>query len=340
MNIDEVVERVKGLAGRIPNEESTKQHLILPILLALGWDVFNPDEVMPETHTEEGRPDYALMINGRTVAFLEAKGVKEKIFTGGRLNPRHARQLARYCFDRGIRLGILTNGIQWALINAFEDYKSVEERVVLAVDLMGQSTEEAVKRLRWLSKENILNYREIPAEYSGIPTRAPVVTASVSTLPGTRSSQDNRFRTLYVSARQLQSLPASAVPVGELLETDLRGYAPARLFVNVGGRWYEVTIARGENWPRVKIAWSSITAMVVRFLYERGVEDFPSVGKYLSREPLSVNTQYVARIGEWYLYAPEGGKQAVRVLHRIEKQAGVEIAVELARTGTLKPAPS
>ena len=56
-----VVERVKSTANKIPNEESTKQHLILPILMALGWDVFSPNEVMPEAHTEEGRPDYALM---------------------------------------------------------------------------------------------------------------------------------------------------------------------------------------------------------------------------------------------------------------------------------------
>lgn len=56
-----VVERVKSTANKIPNEESTKQHLILPILMALGWNVFSPNEVMPEAHTEEGRPDYALM---------------------------------------------------------------------------------------------------------------------------------------------------------------------------------------------------------------------------------------------------------------------------------------
>ena len=340
MDLSGVLERVKELAGRVSNEESTKQHLILPTLMALGWDVFNPDEVMPETHTEEGRPDYALMINGRTVAFLEAKGVKEKIFTGGRLNPRHARQLARYCFDRGIRLGILTNGIQWALINAFEDYKSVEERVVLAVDLMDQSTEEAAERLRWLSKGKITNYRNIPPEYSRVPTQVPARTISASTLLRTRPPQDHRFRTLYVSAREIPSLPASAIPVRELLGTDLRGYVPGRLFVNFDGKWYEVIITRGENWPRVKIAWSSVTAMVVRFLCDRRMCDLPEIGQFITRQYPQTHPEWYAKIDKWYLRGPGNGEQAVRVFHELERYLGIEIAVELSSTGALKSAPS
>lgn len=152
MDLSGVLERVKELAGRVSNEESTKQHIILPILQALGWDIFNPDEVEPELSTNEGRPDYTLRLDGEAVAFLEAKSTKVPIFKGGRIDPSHARQLTRYCFDQGVELGILTNGLQWALLKAFEPGKSVDERVILAVDLIGQSTENAAERLRWLSK--------------------------------------------------------------------------------------------------------------------------------------------------------------------------------------------
>ena len=37
----------KRVRVKIPNEESTKLHVILPTLKALGWDIFNPDELMP-----------------------------------------------------------------------------------------------------------------------------------------------------------------------------------------------------------------------------------------------------------------------------------------------------
>ncbi|WP_167899655.1 type I restriction endonuclease [Thermococcus sp. LS1] len=332
MDLLEIIERVKKISGKIPNEESTKQHLILPILMALGWDVFDPDEVMPETSTEEGRPDYAIMINGRIVAFLEAKSVKERIFRDGRINSKHARQLAGYCFDKGIRIGILTNGLQWALINAFEEYKPVDERIILAVDLMNQSTEEAIERLRWFSKEKITNYRDIPSEYSRIPTQVSVPVIQKPILQRLPSAQDHNFRTLYVSAREVQ-LPPSAVAVEELIGRDLRGYTPTAVFVQINGKWYRVEISHGKRWRGLKLTWSSITSVVVRFLLDMGVKDFPVIGKYLSKAP-TVSQKYwnaVAKIGNWYLYLPEDGNRAVAVFHELAKATGVNIALEVKR---------
>lgn len=332
MELTQTIERVKNLAGKVSNEEATKQHIILPILQALGWDIFDPDEVEPELSTGEGRPDYTLRLDGKPVVFLEAKSTKSLIFSGGKINMNHARQLTRYCFDRGVELGILTNGLQWALLKAFEPGKSVEERVILAVDLMSQETAEAVKRLRWLSKENILNYQNIPSEYARMPSLVLVRVASSSTPERAQSPPDYKFRTLYVSAREVP-LPPSAVLVEELLGKDLKGCVPIRLFVNFGGKWHEITIAHGVNWPRVKIAWSSITAMAVRFLHDNGVRDFPEIGKYLSKTPHvdSKHWNVIAKVEGWYLYAPEGGRQAVEALHRIESHTGVKIAVDLKR---------
>jgi len=147
------------------------------------------------------------------------------------------------------------------------------------------------------------------------------------------------FRTLYVSAREVSSLPASAIPVSQLLGVGLKGYLPTRLFINLDGKWYEVSVSRGENWPRLRIAWSSITAMAVRFLHDRGVRDFPYIGKYLSKEPPSMNTQYIAEIGEWYLHPPEGGKPAVEALHRIEKHTGILPSKSRGQVSGFKPSP-
>ena len=52
-----------------------------------------------------------------------------------------------------------------------------------------------------------------------------------------------------MSAREVSSLPASAIPVSQLLGVGLKGYLPTRLFINLDGKWYEVSVSRGENWP-------------------------------------------------------------------------------------------
>ena len=337
MNLAGVIERVRKLAGRVSNEESTKQHLILPVLGALGWDIFNPDEIEPELSTGEGRPDYTLRLDGKAVAFIEAKSTRVPIFKGGRIDPSHARQLTRYCFDRGVELGILTNGLQWALLKAFEPGKSINERVILAVDLMSQETAEAAERLRWLSRGNILNYMDIPLEYSRIPTQVPARTIPVPELQSSRSPAvssygDPKFRTLYVSAREVPSLPASAIQVRRLLGTGLKGYQPLGVFVKLNGKWYRVDIAYGENWRGLRLAWSSITAVVVRFLCDRGMCSFPEVGQFITRRYPQNHPEWYAKVGEWYLRGPGNGDQAVKVFYELEKHLGVEIALEITNT--------
>ena len=47
------------------NEIRTRAALIDPILKALGWDVSDPDLVMPESPMGSGRVDYALRADRR-----------------------------------------------------------------------------------------------------------------------------------------------------------------------------------------------------------------------------------------------------------------------------------
>lgn len=53
----------------IQSEESTKQSMILPFLSALGYDVFNPEEITPEKECEVNgkkgeKIDYAVSRDG------------------------------------------------------------------------------------------------------------------------------------------------------------------------------------------------------------------------------------------------------------------------------------
>lgn len=55
------------------DESATKQAVILRILKALGWDLFNIDEVYPEYSVGGKKVNYALRYNGRNKAFIEEK---------------------------------------------------------------------------------------------------------------------------------------------------------------------------------------------------------------------------------------------------------------------------
>jgi len=133
------------------NEEAVKQHLIGEIMTALGWDWNNPEEVRPEERTEDGRADYALLLDGEIVAFLEAKNLSVNVIK----RDEPLRQLARYCFSRGVRYGILTNGLKWVVVKAFAEGTSLRDRVLFTVDLESEPLERALIKLSLLEKGRI-----------------------------------------------------------------------------------------------------------------------------------------------------------------------------------------
>ena len=47
-NILQLVERIEKQKDAIQTEEATKNAFIMPMIVALGYDVFNPFEVVPE----------------------------------------------------------------------------------------------------------------------------------------------------------------------------------------------------------------------------------------------------------------------------------------------------
>lgn len=148
----EVMSRVSSHRGLyLRNEEAVKQHLIGEIMQALGWAWSNPEEVRPEERTEDGRADYALILNGEIVAFLEAKNLGVDVLR----RDEPLRQLAKYCFSRGVRYGILTNGAKWVVVKSFSEGTSLRDRVLFTVDLEEEPLERATLKLALLSKEHI-----------------------------------------------------------------------------------------------------------------------------------------------------------------------------------------
>ncbi len=141
------------------NEEAVKQHLIGHVFRTLGWEWDNPFEVRPEEKTEDGRADYALILDGNVFAYVEVKNLGVNIIKNG----KPLRQLGRYCFNTGVRYGILTNGAVWIVLKAFEEGSRISDRILLKVNLENEPLERSTLKLSLLSKDRISKIEKLSA---------------------------------------------------------------------------------------------------------------------------------------------------------------------------------
>ena len=105
----QLAERVSNLKEQILTEEATKNAFIMPFIQMLGYDVFNPLEVIPELDCDlvkkKGEKiDYAIMKDGEPIMLIECKHWKQALSL-------HDNQLKRYFVASKARFGVITNGI-------------------------------------------------------------------------------------------------------------------------------------------------------------------------------------------------------------------------------------
>ncbi|MEM7808509.1 MAG: type I restriction endonuclease [Planctomycetota bacterium] len=115
----DLIDAISRLSARLPQqlqmlttEEATKNALVMPVINALGYNVFDPSEFVPEFTADVGikkgeKVDYAIMIEGKPMILIECKMV------GTPLDSKHASQLYRYFHTTEARFGVLTNGIEF-----------------------------------------------------------------------------------------------------------------------------------------------------------------------------------------------------------------------------------
>jgi len=172
------VERIRTLAARAPDlrshcatEEATKTALVLPFIAALGYDVFDPTEVVPEFVADVGikkgeKIDYAIRRQGEVVLLVECKSC------GSNLAIEHASQLYRYFSVTKARIAVLTNGLVYHFFSDLDEPNKLDQRPFLILDLLALRDDvlaEASKMAKgafdleeMLSSANALKYqREI-----------------------------------------------------------------------------------------------------------------------------------------------------------------------------------
>lgn len=108
--LNEYVERAKSIISEAPQmgETNTKEMLVRRFIKVLGWQ-FLPSEIKLEypvrMASRKTKVDYALMLEGTPVVFVEAKGLDTT------LTNEHQEQITSYLHnEEGVEWGLLTNG--------------------------------------------------------------------------------------------------------------------------------------------------------------------------------------------------------------------------------------
>ncbi len=152
-------ERVHKLKDQIQTEEATKNAFIMPFLQALGYDVFNPLEVVPEFISDIGlkkgeKIDYAIFKDGNPTILIECK------HWGQNLNI-HDGQLLRYFHVSKAKFGLLTNGIVYRFYTDLVAPNKMDEKPFLEfniTDIKDNQIEELKKfHKSYFDVESIVN---------------------------------------------------------------------------------------------------------------------------------------------------------------------------------------
>lgn len=128
-----LADKIDRLKDQIETEESTKHAFVLPFINLLGYDTFNPLEVVPEFTADLGlkkgeKVDYAIFQDGQPIVIIECKNWKEK------MDP-HNSQLFRYFHVSKTRFALLTNGIEYRFYTDLENPNKMDEKPFLEFDI-------------------------------------------------------------------------------------------------------------------------------------------------------------------------------------------------------------
>lgn len=127
-------ERIEKNRSIIKTEEATKTAFIMPFIQLLGYDVFNPAEVVPEFTADVGikegeKVDYAIVLNGQPEILIECKMCDHE------LNAANESQLLRYFHASKAKFGVLTNGIVYKFYTDLAEPNKMDLKSFLTVDL-------------------------------------------------------------------------------------------------------------------------------------------------------------------------------------------------------------
>lgn len=133
LKLEQLHQRVDALKDQINTEEATKNAFVMPFIQILGYDIFNPTEVIPEficdIGTKKGeKVDYVIKKDNEPILIIECKHWKQNA-------DAHNSQLHRYYHVSKARFGVLTNGHIYNFYADLEKPNIMDEKPFFTLDL-------------------------------------------------------------------------------------------------------------------------------------------------------------------------------------------------------------
>ncbi len=135
------VDRLRQLADKaqvvrqqLLTEEAAKNALVMPFINLLGYDVFNPTEVIPEFISDVGikkgeKVDYAIVKDTKIIILIECKPINAD------LDKLTCSQLYRYFSVTDAKFAIFTNGVRYQIYTDLESPNRMDQRPFLDFDI-------------------------------------------------------------------------------------------------------------------------------------------------------------------------------------------------------------
>jgi hypothetical protein len=145
--------KVSLVSDNLQTEEATKNALVMPFLHSvLGYDVFDPHEVIPEFTADTGvkkgeKVDYALIKDDVVQILIECKKFGEP------LSSKHTSQLYRYFSVTHARIAMLTNGCEYEFYTDLDEPNKMDAKPFLYLNL-NDIDEHIVPEIKKLTKNS------------------------------------------------------------------------------------------------------------------------------------------------------------------------------------------
>ena len=148
----------------LQTEEAAKTALVLPFIQALGYDVFDHSQVVPEFTADFGtrqgeKVDYAIMHGGEPAIIIECKKADDE------LRVERVSQLSRYFGTTSAHIGILTGGMEYKFFSDLNSENVMDREPFLEIDVRNLKERDLAELQRFAAGQfDLDNVREAARE--------------------------------------------------------------------------------------------------------------------------------------------------------------------------------
>lgn len=128
-----LADKIQKSKEYIQTEEATKTAFIMPFIQILGYDLFDPTEVIPEFIADIGtkkgeKVDFAIFQKGEPILIIECKHWADKLVS-------HNSQIYRYFGTIKTRFSLLTNGIEYKFFTDLDEVNIMDQKPFLEFNI-------------------------------------------------------------------------------------------------------------------------------------------------------------------------------------------------------------